>query len=126
MRGDGPRDVDADGGDFGRLVARICRASFDCTARADATHLGVTGPNAGKARDALCRDAKVSAATNQHLLQPPDVFNRPEGFAFALGRGESTQIEDRITDELTRAVESYVAAPVTVEDFDTSFSQQFR
>ena len=75
--------------------------------------------------NALGRDGEVGAGADQDFFQAADEFYRAERLAFAVGRGESAQIEDGIADDLAGAVEGDVAAAVAFEELDAALGKEF-
>ena len=75
--------------------------------------------------DSFGRDAEVGAGADQDFLKPAHVIDCAQSLTFAVRRGNAPQIENGITDELARAVESDVAAAITFENLDAALSQDF-
>jgi hypothetical protein len=63
---------------------------------------------------------------DQYFLEPSNIINRTQRPALSVGCGVSPEIEDRVPDELSGAVEGYVAAAVALEDFHSTQSQLIR
>ena len=82
-------------------------------------------PDAGEAADACCRNAEIGAGADQDFFQAAHVFDGAQSFAFAVGSGDAAQIENGISDKLAGAVESDVAAAITLENFHAALGQQF-
>src|ERR1700722_3247415 len=76
------------------------------------------GPDAGTPRRALGEDAIIRAGANQHLFQPTQVLHD------AQRRGESPQIENRITHQLSRAVIGDVSSAVGFKQWDAAPCEQ--
>src|ERR1700737_54138 len=84
-----------------------------------------TRPNPGEACDTNGRDGKIRASADQDFFQPADEFDCAQGFALAVGRGKSAQVEDGIADDLAGAVEGYVAAAVAFEKLHSALGEEF-
>jgi len=100
VRGDGLRDVDADGGEL--LFAD-----------------GAAGerPDAGEFGDALGGDAEVFTGVDEGFFHEADEVDGAEVWALFAGEVAS-EIEDGVADELAGAVVRDVAAAVDLVDFD--------
>ncbi len=84
-----------------------------------------TRPHPGEACDTYGRDGKIRASADQDFFQPADEFDGAQGFAFAVGRGKSAQVEDGIADDLAGAVEGYIAAAVAFEKLHSALGEEF-
>lgn len=82
-------------------------------------------PHAGQAWHSLCRDSKVGAGADQDVFEAADEVDRAQRFAFAVGSGEATEIEDRVADDLAGAVEGDVAAAIAFEKLDAALGKEF-
>jgi hypothetical protein len=65
----------------------------------------------------------VRAGTNQDFFQPPHVLDRTESFALTILRHKTTQIENGITNQLSRPMEGHVTPSVALEDLHAPLSQ---
>ena len=121
MGGHSARDMDADSGDFG-----LSRALLDRTAEGGRAHVAVGGPHAGESGNALCRDTEIRASANENFFQSANIVDCAQRLAVRFSGGESAEIEDGVTDQLSGTVKSYIATAVTFEYFDATFGQAFR
>src|ERR1700751_6304801 len=96
MRSDPAADVHADG-------AKLLRGCI------------FANPNTCLAHLALCRDSEICSSANHHFFQRAYV---PEHIAF-----DGAELQDRITDNLPRAVIGDVAATRSLKIFDALLSQ---
>src|SRR2546423_1278413 len=51
----------------------------------------------------LRRNAKVSAGADQNFFQPAHILDYTQHLSLTINRSKTTQIKDRITDELSRS-----------------------
>ena len=102
MRGNATRDMHADCGD---LLLRD----------------GPSGqrPDSGAFRNSLGDNAIAGTGANEDFLQLANIVDSAET------RSKAAQIDDRITDQLTRAMIGDVPAAVDLVDFHSSASEQF-
>ena len=82
-------------------------------------------PHARQPCHTLAGDREVGAGADQNFFQAADEFDCAQCLAFAVGRGETAQVEDGIADDLARAVESDVAAAVALEKLDAALGEEF-
>jgi hypothetical protein len=71
------------------------------------------------------RNAKISAGSDQNFLQPAHILHGPKRFPLAICGIETTQIKDRISNELSGTVEGYVSATIALEDLHAAFRESF-
>ena len=106
VRSDEAGDVDADGCEFslGRFLIR---------------------PNTGQSWTPFRRDREIGTGTDQDFFESANEFDSAESFAFAIRRGESSKVEDRVADDLSRTVESNITAAITFEKINAAMGQEF-
>src|SRR5262249_13530146 len=106
--------MNSNSGNFGGL----CRASLDRTAEGGRPHMVSGGlgrcPNSGQPRYARGRNSKIGTGADQHLFQAADVVHRAQVLAVALPGWKPAQIENRISDSLSRPVEGHVSAAIAL------------
>jgi len=107
VRGDGLRDVDADGGDL--FLAD-----------------GSSGqrPDSGELANALGGDAEIFAGEDEGVFHEADEVDGAEVGA-ALAREVAAEVEDGVADELAGAVIGDVAASVDLVDFGSAAGEEF-
>lgn len=76
------------------------------------------GPDAGASGDALSRDAEVGTGQDQGFFEATDVVDGSKA------RGEAAEVEDRVADELTRAMVSDVASAIDFVDFHAATDEE--
>ena len=106
VRGDGLRDMDADGGDL--LFANAAAGQ---------------GPDAGEFADALRGHAEVFAGEDEGLFHQADEVDGAEVRAAFAGQ-VAAEIEDGVADELAGAVVGDVAAAVDLVDLDAAAGKE--
>lgn len=111
VRGDGLRDVDADGGDLFFLHGGVWRGSGH-------------RPYAGALADALREDAEVVAGANDGFFHEADEVDGAE--VRALFAGEiAAQIEDGVADELSGTVVGDISAAIDLVYLDALCGEEF-
>jgi hypothetical protein len=127
MRGHAARNMHADGGDFGLLVfiglTGLRSTGVDTRRPIGGVGIGYS-PCASEALDALGGNSKIGACADQNFFQPPHIFDCAQRFAVPSLRWESTQIEDRIANQLARAMKRNIAAAIALEKLYPSLRQQ--
>ena len=75
---------------------------------------------------ALCRNREIGAGADQYFLQPAHEFDSAQSFTYdSICRRESTKIEDGIAHDLSRTVESNVAAAIAFVKLYAALGQEF-
>src|SRR5580704_14989877 len=119
MRGHTTRNVNSECGDFflGRRISFGRFGSLD--SRGGRPDVGIAEfgirPNAGEARNTFRRNTKVGAGADQNLFQPAHKLHGTQRLSLAVRRRKTPQIENRITNNLSRTVEGYVATAITLK-----------
>lgn len=98
-------EFDADGADFGEAVGRGSGA-------------GIADPDAGGAFGALAGDFELAERADDGFFEEAHVGVQVEAVAI--------QIDDRVGDELPRAVEGDVAAAIGFDDLDSAEFEHLR
>ncbi len=106
VRRDALRDMDADGGDFFLLNAASGNR-----------------PDAGSPGDALCHHAEVAAGTDEDFFEQTNIIHWTKMGTFFAGQ-IAAQIDDRVADELARAMVGDIAASIDLVQFDAALLQK--
>src|SRR5882724_13151696 len=94
--------------------AQLCRLG----ARGHACYR--TRPHTGQSFDTLCDHAVFGAGADDDFLQLTHELHRIERLVLAVARTESAQIEDGVTDKLSRTVVGDIATAVDLEQLDAA------
>src|SRR5579863_6668124 len=122
MRGHAPRNMNSNGSNLGLATSSVKSGLGP----------GWSGgrirvcPHSRQSRYTLRGNTKVSAAADQNFFQAAHVLDRAQRLPLAIGGVETTQVEHRITHQLSRTVEGYVAAAITLAHPHAAIGKLFR
>jgi len=80
-------------------------------------------PHARQTHHTPRRNAKVRAGPDENFFQAANVLDGAQHPPLLIRRTERPEIEDGITDELSRAVESYISATVAFKKLHTALGK---
>jgi hypothetical protein len=83
-------------------------------------------PNSSQSRHSLGGNSAVRAGADQDFFQAADELHCAKRLALAIGSRESTQIEDRVANELAWAMKRYIATAIAFEKPDSTPGQHLR